>query len=130
LSRRVSRAKRRMLDDPVLVREIAVVADTCAVCLRRGGKLLSPATVQCRDASTRRGTRRTVQRERRALPAIALTTDTSILTAVANDWGYERAFQRQIEALAHVGDVLVAISTSGNSPSILQAVRSATTVGW
>src|SRR5687767_2494199 len=54
--------------------------------------------------------------ERRGWPAIALTTDTSALTALSNDYGYERIFARQVEALAGAGDVLVAISTSGNSP--------------
>ena len=62
-------------------------------------------------------------RDRKALPAIALTTDTSILTSVANDYSFEEVFARQIEALGRMGDVAVAISTSGNSPNILQAVR-------
>lgn len=59
--------------------------------------------------------------ERRAWPAIALTTDTSALTALANDYGYERIFARQVEALATSGDVLVCISTSGNSDNVLAA---------
>jgi D-sedoheptulose 7-phosphate isomerase len=63
--------------------------------------------------------------ERRAFPAIALTTDTSALTAVANDYGFERVFARQVEALANDGDCLVAISTSGNSPNIVAAVMEA-----
>ncbi|OFZ18567.1 MAG: hypothetical protein A2X94_01340 [Bdellovibrionales bacterium GWB1_55_8] len=63
--------------------------------------------------------------ERRALPAIALTTDSSILTAVSNDYGYERVFSRQIEALAVKGDVVLAISTSGNSRSVILAVEAA-----
>lgn len=67
--------------------------------------------------------------ERRALPAIALTTDTSILTAIGNDYGFERIFCRQIEALAQPGDVFFGISTSGNSPNILQAVRVARQAG-
>lgn len=67
--------------------------------------------------------------ERRALPAIALTTDSSNLTALANDYGYERVFSRQVEALARPGDVLVAISTSGNSPSVLHAVEAARKLG-
>ena len=57
--------------------------------------------------------------ERRALPAIALTTDTSLLTAVSNDYTFERIFERQIEALANKGDILIAISTSGNSPNVI-----------
>lgn len=64
-------------------------------------------------------------RERRALPAVALTTDTSVLTAVANDYGYDRTFARQVEALVKPGDCLLAISTSGNSPNVLRAVEAA-----
>lgn len=60
--------------------------------------------------------------ERRALPAIALTTDTSILTAIGNDYGFDRVFSRQIEALARPGDVVVGISTSGNSANIASAL--------
>ncbi|MDM7921682.1 MAG: SIS domain-containing protein [Pyrinomonadaceae bacterium] len=63
--------------------------------------------------------------ERRALPAIALTTDTSALTALANDYSFERIFARQVEALASAGDVLIAISTSGTSPNVIAAVMEA-----
>jgi len=63
--------------------------------------------------------------ERIALPAIALTTDTSALTALANDYGFERIFSRQVEALAAPGDCLIAISTSGNSPNVISAVMAA-----
>ena len=61
--------------------------------------------------------------DRRALPVIALTTDTSILTSIGNDYGYDRIFDRQIEALAHKGDLIIAISTSGNSKNILNALK-------
>jgi D-sedoheptulose 7-phosphate isomerase len=63
--------------------------------------------------------------ERRALPAIALTTDTSALTALANDYDFEHIFSRQVDALAASGDCLIAISTSGNSPNVLRAVMKA-----
>ena len=63
--------------------------------------------------------------ERQGLAAIALTTDSSILTAVANDYGYANVFERQVRALGQPGDVLLAISTSGNSPSVVEAVRCA-----
>jgi len=63
--------------------------------------------------------------ERRPLPSIALTTDTSLLTAVSNDYGFEKVFVRQVLGLANEGDVLVGISTSGNSPNILSAVMAA-----
>ncbi len=64
-------------------------------------------------------------RERRALPAIALTTDTSILTAVGNDYGFDQVFSRQVEALAVPGDVIIGISTSGNSANVLKALHAA-----
>ena len=63
------------------------------------------------------------KKERRGLPAIALTTDTSIMTAVANDYGYDVLFSRQIEALGGKDDILIAISTSGNSQNIIRAVE-------
>jgi len=65
------------------------------------------------------------ERERPELPAVALNTDTLILTAVANDYGYEQVFARQVRALGRAGDVLLAISTSGNSPSVLAAIHAA-----
>ncbi len=63
--------------------------------------------------------------DRRAWPALALTADTSVLTAVANDYGFERVFARQVEAHGQAGDVLVAISTGGASPNVLRAVEAA-----
>ncbi len=63
------------------------------------------------------------ERERRGLPAIALTTDTSALTSIGNDYGFEHIFRRQLEALATPGELLVAISTSGNSANIVETVR-------
>jgi D-sedoheptulose 7-phosphate isomerase len=68
-------------------------------------------------------------RERRALPAIALTTDTSALTAIANDYGYDDVFARQVRALGTAGDVALAISTSGRSPSVLRAVEACRELG-
>lgn len=67
--------------------------------------------------------------ERKGLPAIALTTDTSALTALANDYSFERIFARQVEALASNGDLLIAISTSGNSPNVIAAVMAAREIG-
>src|SRR5207245_4392463 len=63
--------------------------------------------------------------ERPGLPAIALTTDSSILTAVANDYGFDQVFARQIQALGRPGDVAIGISTSGNSPNVLKGVNEA-----
>ncbi|EPR35677.1 Phosphoheptose isomerase [Alkalidesulfovibrio alkalitolerans DSM 16529] len=103
------------------------VARLMAVSLARGGKLLfcgnggSAADAQHLAAEF-------VNRfelERPPLPALALTTDTSILTAVGNDYGFEQVFQKQVQALGHKGDVLVAISTSGNSENVVLALRAA-----
>ena len=105
--------------------EIAVAAKAIAACYRRGGKLLlcgnggSAADAQhlaCELVGR-------FQKERRAVPAIALSTDTSILTAIGNDYGYEALFARQVEAWAVPGDVLIGISTSGNSQNVLAAVE-------
>jgi len=73
--------------------------------------------------------------ERAPLPCVALTTDTSVLTCVANDYSFDRIFERQVNALVRKGDILIALSTSGNSPNVLLAVqaakkRGATTLGF
>lgn len=68
-------------------------------------------------------------KNRRALPAIALTTDTSILTSIANDSSFAKTFSRQVEALGSRGDILMAISTSGESDNILEAIKSAKSLG-
>lgn len=111
--------------------EIEALGQRLVDCLKSGGKVLlcgnggSAADAQhiaaelvCRFESQRRG-----------LPAIALTTDSSALTAISNDFGYERVFARQVEALARPGDVLIAISTSGNSANVLAAVDVAREMG-
>lgn len=67
--------------------------------------------------------------ERRALPAVALTTNTSSLTAIANDYGYDVVFSRQIEALGAKGDVALGISTSGNSKNVIEAFKKAKAIG-
>ncbi len=69
------------------------------------------------------------RRERRPLASIALTTDTSILTSIGNDYGYEQVFSRQVLALAEPGDIVVGISTSGNSPNVVEALEAAREVG-
>ena len=67
--------------------------------------------------------------ERKALPAIALTTDTSILTAIGNDYGFDEVFKRQVEALANPGDILIGISTSGNSKNVVRALEAGREIG-
>jgi D-sedoheptulose 7-phosphate isomerase len=68
-------------------------------------------------------------KERRALAGIALTTDTSALTAIGNDYGFDQIFSRQVEALGRPGDLLIGISTSGNSPNVIRAVEAAKALG-
>lgn len=116
-----------MLVDTTLQQSLVHAIDCCAGALAAGGKLLfagnggSAAEAQHFSAEM---VGRFLQ-ERRPLPSIALSTDTSALTAIANDYGYEQVFARQVEALGQPGDVLVAMSTSGRSPNILAAMRSA-----
>jgi len=69
------------------------------------------------------------EQERRSFPAISLTTDTSALTALSNDYGYEEVFARQVRGLAVAGDVLIAISTSGRSPNVIKAAEKAKALG-
>ncbi|MGB9499113.1 MAG: D-sedoheptulose 7-phosphate isomerase [Dissulfuribacterales bacterium] len=69
------------------------------------------------------------EKERKGWPALALSTDTSVITAIANDYGFEQIFARQVQALGHQGDVLIAISTSGNSPNVLHAASTAKQLG-
>ena len=110
-----------------LIPDIEAAAQLCAAAILRGGKILlagnggSAADAQHIAAEF---VGRYVK-ERRGLPAIALTTDTSALTAIGNDYGFERIFSRQIEALGCEGDVFIGISTSGNSPNIVKAVAAA-----
>jgi D-sedoheptulose 7-phosphate isomerase len=110
---------------------VAQVAREIASALRRGRKVLlfgnggSAADAQ-HIAAEWVGR---FQKERRAFPAIALTTDTSILTAVGNDYGFDQVFARQVRALGQKGDIAFAISTSGNSPNVLLAVDAARDLG-
>ena len=67
--------------------------------------------------------------DRNPLPAIALTTDTSVLTAIGNDYGFDKVFERQVRGLGHAGDVFIAISTSGSSPNILAGLKAARDLG-
>ena len=110
---------------------IEAVARRMAETLRRGGKILffgnggSAADAQHLAAELVNK----FLHNREALAAIALTTDTSALTAIGNDLGFDQVFSRQVEALAHAGDVVIAISTSGNSPNVLRGVEAARRLG-
>src|SRR5258707_11936150 len=110
--------------DAEIARMIEVVARSCVKALRNGNKILlagnggSAADAQhlaCEFVSR-------FYFDRPGLAAIALTTDTSALTAIGNDYGFDRLFSRQIDALGREGDVFIGLSTSGNSPNVLKAL--------
>lgn len=96
---------------------------------RGGGKVLlcgnGGSAADCQHVAAEFVSLLRQDRPRAALPAIALTTDTSFLTARANDFGFDEVFSRQVEALGRAGDVLIGISTSGNSRNVVDAVRAA-----
>jgi len=112
------------IDDPAFCRAIADIAEVTANALRNGGKLLLAGNGgSAADAQHIAGEMLSrLNYDRAPAAAIALTTDTSVLTAIGNDYGYERIFERQILGLGCPGDVLIAISTSGRSPNILRAI--------
>lgn len=116
--------KQKFLGDVVALATLQKVCDLALAVYQSGGKLLIAGNGgSAADAQHIAG--ELVSRlffDRPALPALALTTDTSILTAIGNDYGYEKIFSRQIEGNGKSGDLFLAISTSGNSPNILKAM--------
>jgi len=108
-------------------RTIHVIIDKMFDSIRAGGKILiagnGGSAAEAQHAAAELVNRFLM--ERHALPAIALTTDTSVLTSISNDYSYEQIFSRQIEALGKEGDVFIGISTSGTSPNILKALERA-----
>lgn len=119
--------KEKVVEDKELLSSIEELAFDCINCLKRGGKIMF-----CGNggsfADSQHLAAELVSRlrfNRNALPAIALGTNSSNLTAIGNDYGYEKIFAREIEAVAHEGDLLIAISTSGNSPNVLEAILAA-----
>lgn len=117
----------RLQADTALHADLERAVAACVGSLRAGGKILFAGNGgSAADAQHWAG--ELVSRfyyDRPGLAAVALTTDSSILTAIGNDYGYDYTFARQVEALGRAGDVLVAISTSGNSPNIVRAAESA-----
>lgn len=115
-----------LADDALLVR-LEAAALACIAALNNGGKILLAGNGgSAADAQHIAG--EFVSRfafDRPGLPAIALTTDSSILTAIGNDYGYEKLFARQVQAHAQKGDVLIAYSTSGKSPNVIAALQEA-----
>lgn len=116
-----------MLADSNLIDRVEAAALSCIHCMKQGGKILLAGNGgSAADAQHIAG--EFVSRfafDRPGLPAIALTTDSSILTAIGNDYGYEKLFARQVQALGQKGDVFIAYSTSGKSPNILLALQEA-----
>ena len=112
-----------------LAAQLVELANVMSGVIGSGGKLLICGNGGSASDSSHMATemivRLTSQRNRQSLPAMALTTDTSILTAAANDYGFDKVFARQIEGLGRKGDMLLVISTSGNSPNLLNAVEAA-----
>ncbi|MDI6733160.1 MAG: SIS domain-containing protein [Planctomycetota bacterium] len=115
----------------LMLSQATVIARICQIvikALKRGNKIVlfgnggSAADAQHIAAEI---VGRFQNRTRKALPAIALTTNTSNLTAIANDFGFENVFTRQVEGLVNKGDVVIALSTSGSSPNVIKAVKSA-----
>jgi D-sedoheptulose 7-phosphate isomerase len=120
-----------MLADSMLQQQLVKAVDCCVNALKSGGKLMfvgnggSAAEAQHFSAEM---VGRFLQ-ERQPLPSIALTTDTSAVTAIGNDYGYEHVFSRQVQALGRKGDVLIAMSTSGQSKNIVMAMQAARSAG-
>jgi D-sedoheptulose 7-phosphate isomerase len=117
----------------VCLESIAAAAEIMATSFRAGGKLLlcgnGGSAADCQHLAAELVSIMEKEFQRPAIPAIALTTDTSFLTAFSNDFGYERVFERQVQAHGKPGDVLIGISTSGNSPNVLCAVEAAQGLG-
>lgn len=113
----------------VCATQILAAADAITLAFQAGNKLLlcgnGGSAADCQHMATELVGRLSPEMERPGLMALALTTDTSFLTAYANDYGFEHIFERQVEALGRPGDVLVAISTSGRSENVRRAVRTA-----
>jgi D-sedoheptulose 7-phosphate isomerase len=124
-------AKLKLAAAQPLAAPIARAVELMTASLRAGGKILA-----CGNGGSAADAQHFAaelvnrfERERPPLAALALTTDTSNLTSIANDYGYEQVFEKQLRALGRKGDVLLAISTSGNSPSVLAAMRAARELG-
>jgi D-sedoheptulose 7-phosphate isomerase len=120
-----------LADDPAIAAKIEAIANACVAALRAGGKVLFAGNGgSAADAQHLAG--EFVSRfnfDRPGLAGIALTTDTSVLTAIGNDYGYEHVFRRQVQALGRPGDVLVGLSTSGNSTNVVAALSEARAMG-
>ncbi len=115
----------------VLAPQVALLAGAVVDCLRSGGKVLwmgnGGSAADCQHLAAEFMVR--YKAERRPLPSLALTTDTSLITAHTNDYDFDSLFARQIEALARPGDLVIGISTSGNSGNVIQGIEQASQMG-
>jgi D-sedoheptulose 7-phosphate isomerase len=129
--RRSREALDRAADEPALRTAIHAIADSLVQAFRSNGKLLIAGNGgSAADAQHIAG--ELVSRlkiDRNPLPAIALTNDGSVLTAIGNDYGFDKVFERQVRGLGRPGDVFIAISTSGRSPNIIAALKVAREIG-
>ncbi|MEY3095635.1 MAG: D-sedoheptulose-7-phosphate isomerase [Burkholderiaceae bacterium] len=120
-----------ILADEALQQRLQAAVEACVTCLRGGGKLLfagnGGSAAEAQHFSAEFVGR--FLKEREALASIALHTDTSALTAIGNDYGYEHVFSRQVQALGQRGDILIGLSTSGRSKNILLAMQAAKNKG-
>ena len=119
------------IDDPAFTGTVAAIVDCVAKALSAGGKLLLAGNGgSAADAQHLAGEMLSrLNYDRAPAAAIALTTDSSVMTAIGNDYGFEQVFERQVRGLGRKGDVLIAISTSGRSPNILRALTAARQLG-
>ena len=110
---------------------LEIAANLCIDCLQNGGKILifgnGGSAADAQHIAAEMVGRYKV--ERKGLPAIALTTDTSVLTSIGNDYGYNHVFDRQVEALANEGDAVIGISTGGSSANVISALKLANKLG-
>jgi D-sedoheptulose 7-phosphate isomerase len=122
---------KRAADDRILNSAIIAIAGAIAAAMRQGGKLMVAGNGgSAADAQHIAGEFLSrLNFDRNPLPAIALTTDTSVLTAIGNDYGFENIFERQVRGLGRRGDVLLAVSTSGRSLNIIAALKAARQIG-
>jgi D-sedoheptulose 7-phosphate isomerase len=129
--RRSCEALERAATDPTLLASVAEIAEAITRSYQSGGKLLlagnGGSAADAQHIAAEFLSR--MNFDRNPLPAVALTTDTSVLTAVGNDYGFDLVFERQVRGLARAGDVLIAISTSGRSPNVVAALQAARKLG-
>ncbi len=124
-------AKQKVLADEALIASIVMVAEAIEKAFRAGNKVMLAGNGGS-AADSQHIAAEFVSRfefDRPGLPSIALTTDTSMLTAIGNDYGYEKVFSRQIQANGRAGDVFIGISTSGNSKNVIRAVEQCKAMG-